>query len=71
MIEQSTGMGLAVGLAIFLMVVLDMGHPPAAGTAFGIVMTGATIPIASGILFFAVVLSAIRWVLRHKLRDLT
>ena len=70
-IEQSAGMGLAVGLTIFLMAVFDMEHPPAAGTAFGIVTTGATIPIISGVLFFAVSLSAIRWVLRHKLRDLT
>ena len=59
-VEQAAGMGLAVGLSIFLMAVFDMEHPPAAGTAFGIVTTGATIPIASGVLFFAVALSAIR-----------
>lgn len=70
-IEQAAGMGLAVGLAIFIMVVFDMEHPPAAGTAFGIVTTGATIPVVSGVLFFAIALSVIRWVLRNKLRDLT
>ena len=58
--SKSTGPILAVGLTIFLMTVFDMEHPPAAGTAFGIVTTGATIPIASGVLFFAVALSAIR-----------
>ncbi len=70
-IEQAAGFGLAVGLAIFIMVVIDMEHPPAAGTAFGIVTTGATIPVVFGVLFFAIALSAIRWVLRNKLRDLT
>ncbi|MHC4552918.1 MAG: HPP family protein [Planctomycetota bacterium] len=70
-VEQAAGFGLAVGLAIFVMVILDMEHPPAAGTAFGIVTTGATLPVVFGVMFFAISLSLIRWLLRNYLRDLT
>lgn len=70
-VEEAAGLGLAVGLAIFIMVVFDMEHPPAAGTAFGVVATGVDRPIVLGVLFFAVALSAIRWALRNHLRDLT
>lgn len=70
-VEVAAGFGLAVGLAIFIMVIVDMEHPPAAGTAFGVVTTGATLPVVFGVLFFAIALSLIRWVLRNHLRDLT
>lgn len=69
-VEQAMGFGLAVGLAVFIMVVIDMEHPPAAGTAFGLVMTGATVPIVTQVLFFSIVLSGIWWLLRNHLRDL-
>ena len=69
--EHALGVGLAVGLAIFVMVVVDMEHPPAAGTAFGIVTSGATLPVVREVLFFAIVLSVIHGVLRKHLHDLT
>ena len=31
---------LAVGISLFMMVALDMEHPPASGTALGVAMTG-------------------------------
>ena len=69
-VEQAAGFGLAVGLAIFIMVVFDLEHPPAAGTAFGIVTTGVDLHLISEVLFFAIALSTIHWVLRKHLRDL-
>lgn len=61
---------LAVGLATFIMVVFDMEHPPAAGTALGIAMEGFSIQLAMGVLFLAVALTVIRLILRPWLRDL-
>jgi len=50
--------GLAVGLAIFLMVVFDFEHPPAAGVALGLVLNRCdpwiTLVVLAGILVLAV-----------------
>ena len=61
----------AVGVTIFAMVVTDMEHPPAAGTALGVAMTGISFDV-----FIAVVMSIIMLSLIHKffkpyIRDLT
>jgi len=62
---------LAVGLAIFSMVVLDMEHPPAAGTALGIAMTGITWDLGIALLISICMLSLAHRIFRKNLRDLT
>ena len=62
---------LAVGLAIFVMVAIDTEHPPAAGTALGVALSGLDIRLVVTVLFFSVVFSGIRLLLRKHLRDLT
>lgn len=62
---------LAVGLSMFIMVVTDTEHPPAAGTALGVAMTGITLPVLVVVLVSIVILSIIHHLLRPFLRDLT
>ena len=65
---------LAVGIAIFVMVALDVEHPPAAGTTLAVVMKEVSpdvfpdvyITIMAG----ALVLSQCRYYLRRHLKDL-
>jgi len=61
---------LVVGLAIFLMVALDVEHPPAAGTALAVVINEVSFDAFATVMISAVVLSQIRYYLRHHLRDL-
>jgi CBS-domain-containing membrane protein len=62
---------LAVGLTIFAMVVLDMEHPPAGGTALGICMTGLSWGIAAALIISIGMLSLAHRCFRKHLRDLT
>jgi CBS-domain-containing membrane protein len=61
---------VSVGLSILVMVMTDTEHPPAAGTALGLIIPGwswsAVIFIMSG----AIILTLIRIVLRRKLINL-
>ncbi|MBN1123441.1 MAG: HPP family protein [Sedimentisphaerales bacterium] len=68
---QAAGYALAVGLAIFIMVVIDTEHPPAAGTALGIAVDGFTWQVAGFVIIVSILLSAIRYLFRNQLRDLT
>jgi len=61
---------LAVGITIFLMVALDVEHPPAAGTALAVVINEITCNTFVTIMISAVVLSQWRYYLRHYLKDL-
>ncbi len=61
---------LAVGLSIFLMAVTDTEHPPASGTALGIVAHAWSYPAIIFILACAIGLAIVRRVLRGYLRDL-
>ena len=61
---------LAVGIAIFIMVALDVEHPPAAGTALAVVMNEVSPDVFVTIMVSAVVLSQCRYYLRHHLKDL-
>lgn len=61
---------LAVGLAIFLMVIIDMEHPPAAGTALSLVMEKWDIYTIAFIAGASIFLSAVRWALRRYLKNL-
>ncbi len=60
----------AVGIAIFLMVALDVEHPPAAGTALAVVIHEVSPEVFVVIMTSAVVLSQFRYYLRHYLKDL-
>ena len=61
---------LAVGIAIFLMVTLDVEHPPAAGTALAVVINEVSLNVFITIALSALILSQCRYYLRHYLKDL-
>jgi CBS-domain-containing membrane protein len=61
---------LAVGLAILLMVALDVEHPPAAGTALAVAINEVSREAFITIMITAVVMSQCRYYLRHRLRNL-
>ncbi len=60
----------AVALAIFLMVALDVEHPPAAGTALAVVINEVSRDAFITIMVSTVVLSQCRYYLRNYLKDL-
>ena len=60
----------AVGLAMFIMVVIDTEHPPAAGTALGAAIGGPGERLIISVLFFSIVFTVIRLLARKHLRDL-
>ena len=61
---------LAVGIAIFVMVILDVEHPPAAGTALAVVINEVSPEVFVTIMASAVILSQCRYYLRNFLKDL-
>ena len=61
---------LAVGIAIFIMVALDVEHPPAAGTALAVVINEVSLDAFVTIMLSAVILSQCRYYLRNHLKDL-
>jgi CBS-domain-containing membrane protein len=61
---------LAVGLSLFLMTLTNTEHPPAAGTALGIVVQPWSYQIVIFILVSVISLAIIRRLLRRYLRDL-
>ncbi len=62
---------MAVGLAIFFMVALDVEHPPAAGTALAVAINHVvTLQIAIAIMVGALVISQCRYMMRGFLKDL-
>lgn len=63
--------GLAVGVAIFLMVLLNLEHPPAAGIALGLVMNHEWGLFTLAVILGAITaLSALKWLLRRYLKNL-
>ena len=61
---------LAVGLAIFLMAITNTEHPPAAGTALGIVAHPWSYQVVIFVILCAIGLAVARRLLRGQLRDL-
>jgi CBS-domain-containing membrane protein len=61
----------AVGATIFAMVVIDMEHPPAAGTALGVAMTGISMDVFIAVTISIILLSLIHKFFKPYLRDLT
>lgn len=62
---------LAVGVAIFTMVVIDMEHPPAAGTALGVAITGISMDVFIAVSLSIILLSLIHKFFKPYMRDLT
>lgn len=62
---------LAVGLSIFVMVVIDTEHPPASGTALSIAITGFSLSTAIFVIISITILSLIHHSFKPYLRDLT
>ena len=61
---------LAVSFAVFLMVALDVEHPPAAGTTLAVVINEVTLPSAVAIMLSAVILAQCRHYMKNILKDL-
>ncbi|UCC16282.1 MAG: HPP family protein [Dehalococcoidales bacterium] len=61
---------LAVGLSILLMTILNFEHPPAAGTALGIVTSGWSMETVIFVVIFAVSLAIIGTLLKKYLKNL-
>lgn len=61
---------LSVGLSIFIMVITNTEHPPAAGTALGIVVQGWNYSTVLIILITVITLSIIKYLLKSWLKDL-
>ena len=70
-VAESVIHAIAVGLSIFIMVLTNTEHPPAAGTALGVAIEGLSRRLALSILLFSFVFTLIRLLLRKHLRDLT
>lgn len=61
---------LAVGLSIFLMVVLDVEHPPASGTALGVAINGFSLKIMTTVFTSAIILSLAHHYVKKYIKDL-
>ncbi len=76
--EQASGSHLAgdlmavtaVGLSIFLMVTTKTEHPPAAGTALGLVVGRWALSTVLFVLFGAIILSVSHMAIQRRLRNL-
>jgi CBS-domain-containing membrane protein len=62
---------LAVGISICLMVALDFEHPPAAGTALGVAITGFSPGVMIAVITSSLVLSLAHHFSKKFLKDLT
>ena len=61
---------LSVGITVFIMVVFDLEHPPAAGTALGMTLVGYNSSSSFAILISVILLAFISYVAEPFLRDL-
>jgi CBS-domain-containing membrane protein len=61
---------LAAGIAFFLMVALDLEHPPAVGTAISAVINHASFDIWAAVIISTVVLSLVRHIFKDYLKNL-
>lgn len=61
---------LAVGTTMLAMVIFDMEHPPAAGTALGVAITGFSWNVGIAIVTSTIILALIQKLFKPYLRDL-
>lgn len=60
----------AVGITMFIMVVMNFEHPPACGTALGVAMEGAANNVTAALITSILLLSLIHILFRNYLVDL-
>ncbi|MCJ7604963.1 MAG: HPP family protein [Dehalococcoidales bacterium] len=70
-VMAATVYSLSVGITICAMVTLDFEHPPAAGTALGVAITGFSPGVMAAVLTLSIALSVARHFSKRFLRDLT
>jgi CBS-domain-containing membrane protein len=61
---------LVAGMAIFVMVTLDVEHPPAVGTALAVLTNEVSFDASLVVIAIALTLSACHYYLKHYLKDL-
>ena len=61
----------AVGLSIFVMVIIDAEHPPASATALGVAISGFSWNVTIALIASALVMSFVHHVAKGHLKDLT
>lgn len=61
---------IAIGLSIFVMVVVDLEHPAASGIALGAAIEGFSWKLAAAVMISAILLSLIHVLFKRYLRDL-
>ena len=59
-----------VGIVMFLMVILDFEHPPAAGATIAVTINEVNLAAAAAIIIAAIIITQLRYYLRHWLKDL-
>ncbi len=69
-LPQYVECSIAVGMTFFIMVALDIEHPPAAGTAVAVAVNGASAGVVAAVMISAVALSLCRYMLKDHLRNL-
>lgn len=69
-VEDIIACSLAVGASLFVMVVTDTEHPPAAGTAVGTALADFSPQVAISVILGAAMLSLARILFRRWLKDL-
>lgn len=67
---QDATYALAIGCSIFVMVITNTEHPPAAGTALGVVIAGFSFHLVLGIAVGVSLLALLHRLFRPVLRDL-
>ena len=61
---------LSIGFTIFLMVILDFEHPPAAGTELGMTLVGYSLSAAIGIIISVLLFTIIGYISKPYVEDL-
>jgi CBS-domain-containing membrane protein len=61
----------AIGIVMLLMAILDFEHPPAAGVVIAVAINNeVNLPAAAAIMLSVIVITQLRYYLRHWLKDL-
>lgn len=63
-------MALSVGITMFIMVVVDVEHPPACGTALGIVVDGFSSELALAVVLSSLLLAAAHYFFKPYMKNL-
>ncbi|MEJ2629432.1 MAG: HPP family protein, partial [bacterium] len=61
---------VAVGLSIFIMVIINTEHPPASGLALGVAIRGYSLKVALTVITFSILLSIVHIIFKKQIKDL-